>query len=129
MLISAATTLASNTVQVVNFSSDCHAKLALSSVVSFSDMNLISARVWTCYGHSKLSNVLHTKELARRYGVQGIIAVWLHPGTVKTGPASGPRESSWWYKYIQPLVELGAPGREKGGVEYALVRCESSVEG
>jgi hypothetical protein len=69
---------------------------------------------------SKLGNVLHTKELARRYGSstngngKGILAVSLHPGTVKTGLSAGPRGSTPLYKFIQPLVELGAPGPEKG---------------
>lgn len=65
---------------------------------------------------SKLANVLHAKELARRYGSdgKGIIAVSLHPGTVKTGLSAGPRGSTPFYKIIQPLVELGAPGPEKG---------------
>ena len=70
---------------------------------------------------SKLANVLHAKELARRYGSagggeggRGIIAVSLHPGTVKTGLSARPRGSTPLYKLIQPLVELGAPGPEKG---------------
>ena len=44
---------------------------------------------------------------------QGIIAVSLHPGTVKTGLSAGPRGSTPLYKLVQPLVELGAPGPEK----------------
>ena len=49
---------------------------------------------------------------ARHY--PSILALSLHPGTVKTGLSAGPRESTWWYKFIQPLVEFGAPGPEVG---------------
>ena len=78
-----------------------------------------SKSTWARYGMSKLGNVLHAKELARRYGStssaeNGILAVSLHPGTVKTGLSAGPRGSTPLYKFIQPLVELGAPGPEKG---------------
>jgi len=41
---------------------------------------------WTCYGQSKLANVLHCVELARRY--PDIKAVVIHPGVVNTGLVS-----------------------------------------
>ena len=81
-------------------------------------MNMESKSTWARYGMSKLANVLHAKELAACYGQnedgKGIVAVSLHPGTVKTGLSAGPRGSTPLYKLIQPLVELGAPGPEKG---------------
>lgn len=36
------------------------------------------------YGVSKLCNVLHAKELAARYGAQGLHAYSLHPGVIKS---------------------------------------------
>ncbi|KAI0050565.1 NAD(P)-binding protein [Auriscalpium vulgare] len=36
------------------------------------------------YGQSKLGNVLITKELAARYGNDGVVAISLHPGGIKT---------------------------------------------
>eukprot|EP00656_Telonema_subtile_P046905 TRINITY_DN5355_c0_g1_i1.p1 TRINITY_DN5355_c0_g1~~TRINITY_DN5355_c0_g1_i1.p1 ORF type:complete len:261 (+),score=71.95 TRINITY_DN5355_c0_g1_i1:173-955(+) len=39
---------------------------------------------WSNYGLSKICNVLHAKELQRRYGEEGITAVSLHPGVIKT---------------------------------------------
>lgn len=37
------------------------------------------------YGRSKLANILHARELARRLAGTGVTAVSLHPGTVATG--------------------------------------------
>ncbi|KAG8762477.1 hypothetical protein FRC15_008481, partial [Serendipita sp. 397] len=34
------------------------------------------------YGQSKLGNILHTNELARRYGEQGLVAISVHPGLI-----------------------------------------------
>lgn len=57
-----------NTVRIVNLSSDGHAKLAPKEGTPFSDINMESKSTWAGYGMSKLANVLHAKELARRYG-------------------------------------------------------------
>jgi NAD(P)-dependent dehydrogenase (short-subunit alcohol dehydrogenase family) len=69
-------------VRIVNVSSDGHAKLAPKEGIVFSDMNMKNFSVWARYGHSKLANVLHAKELAKRY--PDILTFSLHPGTVKT---------------------------------------------
>lgn len=70
-------------VRIVNVSSHGHAKLAPKEGIVFSDINMKgSYSVWARYGHSKLANVLHSKELAKRY--PDILSVSLHPGTVKT---------------------------------------------
>ncbi len=39
---------------------------------------------WTAYENSKLANVMHAKELSRRFKHEGIIAVSVHPGIVMT---------------------------------------------
>jgi NAD(P)-dependent dehydrogenase (short-subunit alcohol dehydrogenase family) len=83
-LLSTATTSSPGTVRIVNVSSGGHAKLAPKAGIAFDDTNLKNASTWTRYGQSKLANVLHAKELARRYGEQRIWAASLHPGTVKT---------------------------------------------
>ncbi|KAG4433034.1 hypothetical protein IFR05_011473 [Cadophora sp. M221] len=120
-----------NTVRIVNVSSDGHAKLAPKAGVSFGDVNLENASSWTRYGHSKLCQVLHAKALGQMYGRgegQGgeLVAVSLHPGTVKTDLSKGPRASTWWYRFIQPVVEKGAPGPEKGC--WGIVWCAASKE-
>jgi NAD(P)-dependent dehydrogenase (short-subunit alcohol dehydrogenase family) len=89
-------------------------------------MKMATLSPWTIYGISQLANLLHAKELAKRYGEMSILAVSLHPGTVKTGLAMGPRGSSLWYKYLQPLVEMGAPGPERGC--WGVLWCAASEE-
>ncbi|KAI2827430.1 hypothetical protein CBS63078_10526 [Aspergillus niger] len=69
-------------VRILNVSSDGHAKLAPKEGIVFSDMNMKAYSVWARYGHSKLANVLHSRELAKRY--PDILALSVHPGTVKT---------------------------------------------
>jgi NAD(P)-dependent dehydrogenase (short-subunit alcohol dehydrogenase family) len=70
-------------VRIVNVSSDGHAKLAPKEGILFSDINMKdNFSVWARYGHSKLANVLHSRELAKRY--PDILSVSVHPGTVKT---------------------------------------------
>lgn len=84
-LVSTAENSPPGTVRIVNVSSDGHAKLAPKEGILFDDKcHAKDAGTWTRYGMSKLANVLHTKELARRYGENGVVAVCLHPGTVKT---------------------------------------------
>ena len=46
-------------------------------------------RFMEVYGHSKLANILHATELNARYGNDGITAVAIHPGVVRTGLGSG----------------------------------------
>ncbi|KAJ5355053.1 retinol dehydrogenase [Penicillium cataractarum] len=100
-------------VRIVNVSSNGHAKLAPKEGIIFSDINMKNNfSVWARYGHSKLANVLHSKVLAKRY--PNILALSLHPGTVKTNLSTGPISSTPLYRLIKPLVELGAPGPRKG---------------
>ncbi|CEL04016.1 Putative Retinol dehydrogenase [Aspergillus calidoustus] len=100
-------------VRIVNVSSDGHAKLAPKEGMIFSDINMKDTfSVWARYGHSKLANVLHSKELAKRY--PDILSVSPHPGTVKTNLSAGPVSSTPLYRLIKPLVELAAPGPRKG---------------
>ena len=41
------------------------------------------------YGHSKLANILHATEMNARYRDDGVTAVAIHPGVVRTGLGSG----------------------------------------
>jgi NAD(P)-dependent dehydrogenase (short-subunit alcohol dehydrogenase family) len=40
---------------------------------------------WTVYAQSKLANILHSRELARRLWDRGVVAHSLHPGSVASG--------------------------------------------
>jgi NAD(P)-dependent dehydrogenase (short-subunit alcohol dehydrogenase family) len=77
------------TVRIVNVTSDGHSLFAPSEGIKFDDINMEAAGSMTRYGQSKLGNVLHAKELNRRYGpgsgVEG--AIWtaaVHPGHIHT---------------------------------------------
>ncbi|RAO67251.1 uncharacterized protein BHQ10_003263 [Talaromyces amestolkiae] len=113
-------------VRIVNVSSDGHGKLAPKEGIVFSDPNLKRYSVWTRYGHSKLANVLHANELAKRYGE--IMSISLHPGTVKTNLSKGPLLSTPLYRLIKPIVELGAPGPRKGATNILFAAVSTSLD-
>jgi NAD(P)-dependent dehydrogenase (short-subunit alcohol dehydrogenase family) len=61
------------------------------------------------YGVSKLCNVLHAKELARRYGSQGLHAYALHPGVIASDVwRQVPQPFRWWMKRSMISNEAGA---------------------
>ncbi|MFM8409512.1 MAG: SDR family NAD(P)-dependent oxidoreductase [Alphaproteobacteria bacterium] len=69
--------------RVVNVSSDAH---KIVDGISFEDPGF--DRGWSTmkvYGHSKLANILFTRELARRIEGSGVTVNCLHPGAVATG--------------------------------------------
>jgi len=69
--------------RIVNVSSDAH---KLVDGIAFDDPGF--ARGWSTmkvYGHSKLANILFTRELARRLEGTDVTATCLHPGAVATG--------------------------------------------
>ena len=72
------------------------------------------------YSVSKLANVLHAKELARRYGAQGLHAYSLHPGVIK---------SDVWRQVPQPfraLLKLRMISNEEGAK--TSLYCATSAE-
>lgn len=69
--------------RVVNVSSFAHTM----STVDFDDL-FFERKPYAAmgaYGQGKLANVLHAKELVRRYADRGLVAHSLHPGAVRTG--------------------------------------------
>ena len=75
---------------------------------------------FTAYGISKLSNVLHAREAARRWAADGIAAFAVHPGIVPTalGQLRGPSSEAslaaslhnsgvwlWWHVVARPVAE------------------------
>lgn len=72
------------------------------------------------YSVSKLANVLHAKELARRYGAQGLHAYSLHPGVIA---------SDVWRQVPQPfraLLKLRMISNEEGAK--TSLYCATSAE-
>ena len=54
------------------------------------------------YGQSKLANLLHSKELARRYPTLTCVAI--HPGTVETGLSKPMREKHLWVRVFEATI-------------------------
>jgi NAD(P)-dependent dehydrogenase (short-subunit alcohol dehydrogenase family) len=73
--------------RVVNLSS-CYHDVAQGREghIDFDDLNFERRPYdgWAAYAQSKLANVLHAQSLARRLGPQGVTAVSVHPGWVRT---------------------------------------------
>jgi len=72
--------------RVINTASDAHRRAKL----DFEDLQCErNYRAFTAYGRSKLSNILFTRELARKLAGTGVTANSLHPGVVNTRFADG----------------------------------------
>jgi NAD(P)-dependent dehydrogenase (short-subunit alcohol dehydrogenase family) len=72
------------------------------------------------YQVSKLCNVLHARELARRYGARGLEACSLHPGVIA---------SNVWRKVPQPfrsLMKLGMKSETEGA--QTTLYCATSAD-
>jgi NAD(P)-dependent dehydrogenase (short-subunit alcohol dehydrogenase family) len=100
IILDAAAKSAPGTVRIVNVASNGHTNAAPRGI-DLQDINQVHGGPVSRYGSSKLANILHTKELARRYstplaratntsltaeksGGGEIWAASLHPGMVNT---------------------------------------------
>lgn len=96
-------TLIASSASVVNTSS---AAARLFGSIDIDDLN--NERGYSpnkAYGDAKLSNILFTKELQRRFGRRGLSAVAFHPGVVRTSFASD-TTSVMRFLYQTPLARL-----------------------
>jgi NAD(P)-dependent dehydrogenase (short-subunit alcohol dehydrogenase family) len=95
--------------RVVNLSSCFHDKAqGREGDIHFDDIHLERGKCdgWTAYAQSKLANVLHAKELARRLKGSGVTAVSLHPGWVRTNLVSNTMPV-WVQDYVaRPFLNL-----------------------
>ncbi|KAJ8087222.1 hypothetical protein PM082_006052 [Marasmius tenuissimus] len=88
ILLNAAKSCPEQEVRVVNVSSMAHCQFPLLSFDTFKDgpaRNRLGYLPGTLYAQSKFGNVIFAKELARRYGDEGIISTAVHPGAIDTG--------------------------------------------
>lgn len=76
--------VASAPARIVSVSSGAH---AFCKEIAFDDLNFERRKYKTfvVYGHSKLANILWTRELARQLEGTGVTANCLHPGAVRSG--------------------------------------------
>ncbi|CRG85377.1 putative oxidoreductase C736,13 [Talaromyces islandicus] len=93
LLASTATATGPGVVRIVNVTSDGHSMFPPKEGINFEDIGLESSSAMTRYGQSKLANILHAKELHRRYGpkLEDVDPesgeVWVaavHPGHIDT---------------------------------------------
>ena len=88
--------------RVVSVASDAHRRARLDP----DDLQLARGYSgWLAYNNSKLANVLHSYELARRLAGSGVSANCLHPGVVRTRfGRSGSPLVSLFYRLAAPLL-------------------------
>jgi NAD(P)-dependent dehydrogenase (short-subunit alcohol dehydrogenase family) len=95
--------------RIVNTASGAHIGAAL----DFADLQLAKGYGFRlAYGHSKLANILFTRELARRLQGTGVTANCLHPGFVSTG--LGQRDNPLLGRLVRLAMALRADPAEKG---------------
>ncbi|PCD26169.1 hypothetical protein AU210_012601 [Fusarium oxysporum f. sp. radicis-cucumerinum] len=112
ILTQSARSTSPGTVRVVNVSSDGHLLFSPSAGIDFDDINQTKGSAFSRYGMSKLANILHAKELHRRYGPSpendGQEEIWtasLHPGTIDTGLGRN-ATGSWAWQALVPVMRL-----------------------
>ncbi|KAH9005636.1 NAD-P-binding protein [Lactarius hatsudake] len=108
VLTATAKKTSAGTVRVVNVSSIAHqygapegirwATLAPGNDSFEARKELTSTKL---YGQSKLGNILFSKELARRYGAEGIVSASLHPGIIHTDLG---RYSGSFLNWIEQMI-------------------------
>ncbi|GAU32384.1 hypothetical protein TSUD_44270 [Trifolium subterraneum] len=113
--------------RIVNVSSGAH-KFAYSEGIRFDKINDQSSYSnWRAYGQSKLANILHANELARRLKDDGenIIANSIHPGAIFTN----------LYRYTSILGILNVVGKlvmknvQQGAATTCYVALHTQVKG
>ncbi|KAJ4357157.1 uncharacterized protein N0V89_001732 [Didymosphaeria variabile] len=101
-------------VRIVTLTSHSHTR-APEGGIDFSRLHCADPRSspLTKYGVSKLANILHVKQLAKRY--PSIKTVAIHPGMVNTNLSTTMRQSFILARILMPIVSyFSAAGIEKG---------------
>ncbi len=96
--------------RIINVSSEAHR----AGNLNLEDLQLTSGyTAFKAYANAKLCNILFTRELARRYGSEGITSYALHPGIVNSSFAS-PLKGFFKvvFQVIKPIMISSAKGAE-----------------
>jgi len=119
--------VASAPARVVTVASTAH-RYALTGL-SFADLQSEHGyQAFDAYAKSKLANILFTRELARRLDGTGVDANCLHPGSVRSGFASG-EDTHGFDRYF---IMLGRPfmiGSERGSRTISYLASSPAVAG
>ena len=113
--------------RIVNLSSNGHAlppKGGLALKEATTDMS--SYNTWVRYGHTKLANILFTRELARRY--PAIKSAAVHPGGVDTGLPLGFQKSHPWVMFMLHPVVLLLKTPQQGALTQLFAATSSKVK-
>lgn len=115
-------------VRIVTLTSDSHNRAPVDGVQfdTLRSANSTGSEL-TRYGQSKLANILHTKELARRY--PAIKAVAVHPGMVQTNLTSSIQKNHILARIIVPILGSFYSVRvEQGALNQLWAACGTDVE-
>ncbi len=83
-------------------------------------------RTFRVYGHSKLANLLFTRELARRLAGTGVTVNALHPGAVSTGLGT---QNGWLGRVLPPLLKPFMKTPEQGAATSLRLALDPDVAG
>jgi len=109
--------------RVINTASDAHR----SAKLDFEDLQCEkNYRAFTAYGRSKLSNILFTRELARKLAGTGVTANSLHPGVVNTRFANDGHGALY---HVFRVVKTFALSPEKGAATTIYLASSPDVAG
>ena len=115
---------ASAPARIVNVASDAHKFVG---GLNFADLQhrekYASMRV---YGHSKLANILFTRELAQRLAGSGVTVNAVHPGAVATGLAGN---NGAWAKAIMRVVGIFFKSPAQGAATSLFAATSPELEG
>lgn len=115
---------ASAPARIVNVASDAHRFVR---GIDFDDLGHRERyRTMRVYGHSKLANVLFTRELARRLEGSGVTANSVHPGGVASGLGGN---NGTWAKAVMKFVGLFMKSPEQGAATSLYVATAPDLEG
>ena len=115
---------ASAPARIVNVASGAH---VLVKGMRFEDLNFETGfRAMTVYSHSKLANILFTRELAKRLQGTGVTANAVDPGEVATGLGS---QNGWLGKSVRVLMKPFLKSPEKGARTSIYVSTSPELEG
>jgi retinol dehydrogenase-13 len=94
--------------RIINLSSSFHEyAMGRKGEIHFDDLNYEHRRYdgWEAYAQSKLANLLHAKELARRLEGSGVTCASVNPGWVRTNLVRVPLPM-WVQNLITPLLRM-----------------------
>lgn len=114
-------------VRVVNLSSAGHALPPKGGLVlKEANTDMSAFNTWVRYGHSKLANILFTRELARRY--PSIKSSAVHPGGIDTGLSLGFQKSHPWLAVLLRPISLVLKTPQQGALTQLFAATSPGVK-